>query len=172
MSHMYNGDPKKSGTKLMTQVPKDYSDGRTIQSFKDETDINKLIHRAAKGETISHLEKHGAIYGDFTDVPDLLEAQERLARGQRIFDELPAEVRREFGQSPARFFAFVNDPANKDDLARVLPGLAEPGRQLPVIKRTAKNMGAEGASGEAASPPAAPEPASPPISEDSTSPSE
>lgn len=108
--------------------------GRTKQSFIEECDINNIIARAAKAGTISHLEKWGAQYGDFTDAPtDLLEAKERLERGQRIFDELPAEIRREFAQNPFAFFEFVNDPANKDDLKRVLPQLAERGTQLPDI---------------------------------------
>ena len=53
-----------------------------------------------------------------------------LSRGREIFDELPVELRSEFNQSPAQFFDYVNDPANKDRLAELLPALAEPGRQL------------------------------------------
>jgi len=129
---------------MIKREPKDYSDGRTKQGFKDSTDINKLIAKAQRAGTISHLQKHGAFYGDFTDMPDLLEAQRRLQRGQEIFDELPSEVRREFNQSPAAFFKYVNDPANKDDLARILPALAKPGTQVPAVRRTAANQVAEG----------------------------
>lgn len=114
----------------------DYTDGRTKQSFKDETDINKLLAKAARGESLSHLQRHGASYGDFTDMPDLLEAQTRLSRGQAIFAELPGEIRREFNQSAGAFFAFVNDPENSKDLARLIPGLVERGTQLPAVDRT------------------------------------
>ncbi len=113
----------------------EYTDGRTKQSFKDSTDINKLLAKAAKGESITHLAKYGAVYGDFSDMPDLLEARRRLAIGQEIFSELPGEIRREFNQSPAAFFAFVNDPTHKDDLARLIPGLVERGTQLPALDR-------------------------------------
>lgn len=116
----------------MSMLPlgaKNYSDGRTKQAFKNSTDINKLLAKAQKTGTISHLNKHEASYGDFTDMPTLLEAQTQLARGREIFDDLPSEIRKEFAQSPSEFFKFVNDPANKDDLARVLPALALPGRQ-------------------------------------------
>ncbi len=119
----------------------DYSDGRTKQSFKDETDINKLLVKAAKGDSISHLAKHGAVYGDFSDVDDLLTSQARLQRGQRIFDELPGELKREFNQNAGAFFNFVNDPANRNDLARVLPGLSERGNQLPKVTRSPEVMG-------------------------------
>jgi hypothetical protein len=107
---------------------KDYSDGLTKQSFKDECNINKLLQRAQRSGTLSHLEKFEGMYGEMADF-DMLEAQIRLRRGQEAFDRLPSEIRREFNQSPAEFFRFVNDPANKDDLAKKLPALAKPGRQ-------------------------------------------
>lgn len=117
-----------------------YPDGRTKQAFKDSTDINKILVKAQKGDTISHLAKHGAVYGDFSDIDDLLTAQTRLATGQRIFDQLPGEIRREFEQSPAKFYNYVNDPANADQLANLLPGLAERGNQLQTIVRSAATM--------------------------------
>jgi len=113
------------GPKL--QVKK-YKDGRTKQSFRDETDINKILHRAQKAGTLSHLEKYEGTYGDFSNF-DFLEAQINLTAGREVFDALPSELRNEFKQSPAAFFDFVNDPANKDDLANKLPKLAAPGRQ-------------------------------------------
>lgn len=114
-----------------------YDDGRTVQSHKDETDINKILARASRSGTISHLEKHGAMYGDFSDIDDLLTANKRLQRGQQIFDELPGEVRREFNNDPRAFYSYVNDPANKEKLGELLPALAAPGTQLPAPQRTA-----------------------------------
>ncbi len=113
-----------------------YTDGRTKQAFKDSTDINKLLAKAAKGDAIDHLTKYGAAYGDFTDMPDLLEAQRRLGEGQDIFMQLPGEVRREFNQSAAAFFEYVNDPEHANDLARLIPGLVERGTQLVSPDRT------------------------------------
>lgn len=115
----------------------EYGPSRTKQSFKDETDINKLLVKAQKTGSLAHLVKHGAEYGDFTDMPDLLEAHARLARGQEIFDELPAEVKRDFAQSPQEFFAFVNDPLNAGELRKLLPAIAEPGNQAPQVNRVA-----------------------------------
>ncbi len=111
----------------------DYSDGRTKQSFKDQTDINKLLVRAQKTGTISHLAKFEAVYGDF-DSFDFTEAQNTIARANSIFEELPSELRSEFGQSPKKFFEFANDPENVGKLEKLLPGLAEPGRQMISLK--------------------------------------
>lgn len=142
----------------------DYSDGRTHQSFKDETDINKILAKYQRTHTISHLSKYQGVYGDFSDVPDLLEANSRYQRGKAIFDELPSEVRREFDNNMGAFFAFVNDPANVDKLDKVLPDLAKPGTQKPAVRRSGANMPQpEGAAPEAPeTPPAPPEtPAAP-----------
>jgi len=112
---------------LGTEQPK-YTDGRTKQSFKDETDINVILKRAQKSGTISHLAKHEGRYADFSNF-DFLNTQIMLAQGGQIFADLPVELRSEFNQSPAQFFKYVNDPANVDRLSELLPALAAPGRQ-------------------------------------------
>ena len=120
-----------------------YPDGRTKQAFKDQTDINKILAQAAKGKTISHLARHGAVYGDFSDIDDLLVAHNRLKKGQSIFDQLPSEVRREFDNDLGKFFRFVNDPENLEKLPQLLPGLAKPGDQMAAPRRTATTVAAE-----------------------------
>ncbi len=110
-----------------------FDDGVTKQAFKDETNIVKIMARADKLGTISHLQKFEGVYADFADF-DFFEQTQKLTQGREIFDELPAEVRKEFGQSPAAFFAYVNDPKNADDLAKKLPNLARPGKQMASAK--------------------------------------
>ncbi len=80
--------------------------------------------------TISHLTKFEGVYADFSDF-DFHAQTTKLSQGREIFDALPAEIRREFGQSPAAFFEYVNDPKNVDELRKKLPALAKPGQQLP-----------------------------------------
>ncbi len=122
---------KKNRGQLLALVRETvYDDGRTKQCHADECDINKIMARFDKTGTISHLAKFEGVYADFSDF-DFHEQTNMLTRGREIFDELPAELRSEFHQSPAAFFAYVNDPANAKELRKKLPGLAEPGRQLP-----------------------------------------
>lgn len=118
---------------MSEKIKKDYSDGRTKQSFQDSTDINKILLKASKGDAISHLAKHGAMYGDFTDVDDLLAAHSRLERGKAIFKQLPGEVRREFQNDVGKFYRYVNDPEHREKLGELLPGLTKPGNQLPAF---------------------------------------
>ncbi len=124
MSMKSTGKKDKNGRLIQPT----YTDGRTKQSFKDETDINKILQRAQQAGTMSHLEKYEGTYGDFADF-DFFDANMQMTRGREVFDALPSELRNEFGQSPGAFFAYVNDPANINDLHKKLPGLAEPGRQ-------------------------------------------
>ncbi len=134
-----------------------YNDGRTKQSFKDETDINKILQRAQKAGTLSHLEKYQGSYGDFADF-DFFESSLQLAKGGEIFDALPSELRSEFHQSPAEFFDYVNDPKNLDDLRKKLPGLAAPGRQnIDVSGKTAPDDKPEATPAAAEATPAAAE---------------
>lgn len=121
-----------------------FTGGRTKQSFKDSCDVNKILAKAQKAGTLSHLEKYKGTYGDFSDF-DFMEAQLALAKGKEIFAELPSEVRKDFGQDPARFFAFVNDPANAERLKELLPAIAEPGRYFPNPVNQGANSGAAGA---------------------------
>ncbi len=106
--------------------------GRTKQSQKDETDINKLLERSARDGTLSHLEKYQAQYADYSDY-DFETHVKTMANGQTMFEELPAEIKREFHQSPQEFFEFVNNPANSSDLPRLLPELANQGTQMPQV---------------------------------------
>ncbi len=132
LANLLSENPKaKTREEIIALAPeKVYDDGRTKQCHADECDINKIMARFDQTGTISHVAKYEGVYADFSDF-DFHEQTNRLTRGREIFDDLPAELRQEFGQSPARFFAYVNDPANADGLRTKLKGLAMPGRQLP-----------------------------------------
>jgi len=136
----------------------DYSDGRTDQGFKGSTDINRLLAKAARSGTLSHLDQYQGNYGDFSGF-DFMETQNKIARGTQIFEALPSEVRREFNQSPQEFFEFANDPNNRDRLRELLPELAKPGTQMPKIRAGAQKTPAGVASEPQASETNAPAPA-------------
>ena len=116
---------------LGTKQPDEYTDGRTKQSFKDETDVNQIIARHTRMGTLSHLEQWGGQYGDWSDF-DFQEAQNQIASAKSMFEELPSAVRNRFSNSPEQFLEYVNNPENAKDLATKLPELAaERTRPLP-----------------------------------------
>ncbi len=131
IAKLAKGKKNLSRAEMLALVPAlVYDDGLTKQGFEAETNIQTIMARADKAGTISHLDKYEGVYADYSDF-DFHEQTEKLTQGRMIFDDLPAEVRKEFGQSPAAFFEFVNDPENKDELLKKLPYLARPGKQLP-----------------------------------------
>lgn len=128
--------PKTREDVLALRAERDPGESMTKQAFKDATDINRLLSRAQKAGTLSHLERFQGNYADFSDF-DFHEAQNTLAEARTIFDALPSEIKKEFGHDPAAFFEYANDPANVADLEKKLPALAAPGRQHINPRRTA-----------------------------------
>ncbi len=108
--------------------------GRTKQSFKDSCDINKLLEKGAKAGGLSHLQRHGARYGDFANI-DWENLPLQLAEGNQVFQELPAELKKEFNQNPAEFFNYVTDPQNEGRLHELLPAIAERGNFFPNVNK-------------------------------------
>lgn len=137
MSHAYARlaaeHPSATKEEILDMLRPVYEEpGRTKQAFKDDCDINKILYKFEQTGTVSHLQRFEGHYGEFATY-DLLEAERRLARGRAIFNDLPAELRREFHESPAEFFKFVNAPENVGRLHEVFPELAQKGRQLPDV---------------------------------------
>lgn len=144
---------------------RDYSDGRTKQSFKDSCDINKMLKKAQRTGTIAHLNKYPeAIYGEFDGEFTLLEAQQRIEKARLVFEDLPSEVRREYGNNALAYVHDINARlANGEDIARLLPAIAEPGSYFPnPVKRGGVGAGAATAPRDLPAEPAEPAPAADP----------
>ena len=119
------------------------------QSFKDQTDINKILKRHSIKDAASHIALFPPeAYHEFQNI-DLLEAHAQIGRANAIFGALPSEVRSEFNNDAFAFAAFASDPANNDRLTELLPKLAEPGRYFPnPVQRGGDGAGAATAPSE------------------------
>lgn len=86
----------------------------TIQSAKDECDINLIVDRAKRG--ISPVAYDGVPqFGDFSEVGTYQEALDQVIRAQEAFGELPSRVRERFDNEPAKLLAFLANPANREE---------------------------------------------------------
>lgn len=94
----------------------------TKQSFADESEINNIMAKYEKTGLIEHVKNHGG-YSDMPAPLDYQEALQLTIDAQLSFDELPAQVRREFNNNPFDFLAFVENPANVERMAEL--GLLE-----------------------------------------------
>lgn len=100
----YHMELDKNGHKyLVEDEPSDWY-GK-IQSHKDECDIAGIIEKAIRGDKTA-LNKVQGIYMDMTNLPkNLGEAQNKIAKFKEDFEKLPAEIKRQFDNSPEVYVA-------------------------------------------------------------------
>lgn len=96
---------------------------RTKQSMKQECDVNFIVQQFAKTGYLPHYEKYQGEYGVFEDI-DYHTAMNQVIEAQDAFMELPASVRKTFGNDPSLFMEFATNPENRQALADM--GLAPP----------------------------------------------
>lgn len=125
----------------------------TKQEFKHECDINNVIKSFKPHQMLAMLQQN-LNAGNYSDLPDSYDFQEALhlvKDAEKQFLTVPAKVRDRFGQDPAQFLRFINDPANLDE-ARAL-GLAKPA-PAPTAPVQVQIVSPEGTGGAGGTPPA------------------
>lgn len=98
-------------------------ESRTVQSQKDDADINVIVRRfGLTGELPVNLKV--PVSADYRDVDnfDLGVALRFVNDANRAFMQMPAHVRERFMNDPVRFVAFVENPENVDECVKL--GLA------------------------------------------------
>lgn len=91
---------------------------RTIQSAKDEVDINTIVRRFGITGAIPQ-NVRAPTYGDFTGVRDFHEAANAIRSAAESFMEMPAEVRSRFQNDAGKFVDFCSDEANRDEMKKL-----------------------------------------------------
>ncbi len=99
----------------------------TKQSFKNSTDINKIVGKFVKAGMTPQLPAD-TTFG-FAPPYTFHEALELIRTADDYFEKLPAEARTKFDNDPGEFLAFVEDPENIPELAKM--GLID-AREAPV----------------------------------------
>jgi len=91
------------------QVDDDDTD-RTKQEFAEVADIRNIADRYLKTGMAPQTNRE-AIYGDFSNVDDYLEARNQLLAAEEAYGQLPLAIRDRFSGIP-ELVAFVADDAN------------------------------------------------------------
>jgi len=99
------------------------------QHFREEVNINNIIAKYNKTGVITHVAKTRKRFGDFKDFADLLPDLDRVTKAQQAFEELPATIRNEFGNSIEGFFKFIKNPANEEQCIKW--GIFDPPKDNP-----------------------------------------
>lgn len=92
--------------------------GYTKQEFREECDINTIMKKYTQFGVVPEVRDPGQ-FGDYTSVPDLLEAHEIVRRAADDFAGLPSDVRERFANDPVRLLGFVEDSKNRDEAIRL-----------------------------------------------------
>lgn len=96
---------------------------RTLQSQKDDANINNILKKYAKTGVLPSLIKQDPKYGDFSEGINYHDAMNVVLFAQEQFAGLSADVRKRFGNDPQLFMEFCNDPKNAEEMVSL--GLAE-----------------------------------------------
>jgi len=114
---------------------------KTQQNFKDETDINTIIDRFGV-ENVAQDPRLMPSSEDFMEAFDFQSAQNTIRQAQEAFMDLPADVRAEFDNDPAKLIRFVEDERNTEKA--IAMGIAfrrpeeKPDETPPKVEQTAK----------------------------------
>lgn len=93
----------------------------TDPSFQEQSDVNTIIKRYQK--TGHWPAKQTGQYMDLSETPDLHTAMDIVTKAQQAFNELPAELRKRFGNSPIELVNYLQDPTNDQEAIKL--GLKE-----------------------------------------------
>ena len=140
----------RKALRRVDRVTIDTGEGLTEQAHKNETDMNQILRDYRKTGLIRHANKHEGKYDDVS-VQDFQSAMLIVSNAQAMFATLPADMRKRFGNSPAAFLEFVQNPENKDEM-----------RKLGILKGN-DGVDVTGAQVNVPKPDTPPSPKSPPV---------
>jgi len=96
----------------------DTGPGKTEQAHKKQTDMNYILRDYHATGMIKHAAKYQGRYDDVPPV-DFQEAMNLVTNAQQMFSDLPSNLRNRFGNDPAAFLGFVQNPDNAQELQKL-----------------------------------------------------
>lgn len=108
--------PKGAGIKC------NKAEGKTQQSFKAECDINTIVNNYNKTGLWSNSLRIATVqpmFADFTNVPDFVESQNKIARAKELFEALPISIKKRFNHNPQELLEFVYNKENEEEAIKL-----------------------------------------------------
>lgn len=93
--------------------------GRTRQDQKDSCDINLIMRKYVKQGIVPRLNPKTPVYDDFSTALSYHESLERIQRANKLFYELPADLRSACDNDPALLIPYVENEENIDELVEL-----------------------------------------------------
>lgn len=89
---------------------------------QDMTDIKNILQKYGRTGMLPIMQDE-ELYGDFSNVPDFMEAQNIIIKAEQQFALLSSDVRKKFDNDPAKFLEFCGKEENKEEMIKL--GLAK-----------------------------------------------
>lgn len=89
--------------------------GYTVQSDRDEADINKIIARFEKSGTLPRGSSKEPFYGDVSEFSGLAESIAKVKAAEQLFMGFDAGLRERFDNDPVKMISFLEDTSNLDE---------------------------------------------------------
>jgi len=110
----------------------------TQQQFKDEQNINNIMKKYGAAAFSSQAQYLQQGFADFSKPVDFLQAKTLIVQAENHFNELPAELRKEFDNDPVKLVNFVSDKKNRDKAIEF--GLIDPKPEQKIpVKESAQD---------------------------------
>lgn len=113
-----------------------------VQSQKEDADINTIVKRFGITGVVP-ASVRVPTYGDFGNVFDFQSAMNAVVEAERAFMEMPADVRRRFGNDPNEFVKFCSDKENLPELRKMGLAIPEPEPEAPIPPVKVEIVGGE-----------------------------
>lgn len=95
----------------------DPEENMTEEQHKSDVEIHAIMRKYKETGVVNHVNKYQGSYMDMISAPDFTEAQRQIAEAKSMFESVPSHIRDDFGNDPARFLDFMQNPANRDQIA-------------------------------------------------------
>lgn len=101
-------------------VETDFSKSKslTVQSPTEEVDINKIVARALKGQSVPIMNGQ-PFYGDVSEFGDLQQSLIKVQEAEDLFMQYPADVREKFENDPVKMIEFLSNEKNRDEAEKL-----------------------------------------------------
>lgn len=91
----------------------------TQQQFKEECDINNIIRKYKRDNTLTHINMKKGVYADLTQLPDYQDSLNTVLKANQAFESLPSSVRKKFANDPSQLIEFISDDKNYEEAIKL-----------------------------------------------------
>lgn len=96
----------------------EFGESITQREFGPDSEINNIIERYNRTGSVS-MNRQQPVYGDVSEVKSYQESLQTVIKAQEAFAQIPAAIRKRFGNDPAEYVAFLQKEENREEAERL-----------------------------------------------------